>query len=62
MHKISSAREGDFTVDKKYVFEIGGKGKTSDQVRHLKNAYLAIDDIEIGFENRIPLWLYGFLY
>ena len=62
VHKISSAREGDFTVDKKYVFEIGGKGKTSDQVRHLKNAYLAIDDIEIGFENRIPLWLCGFLY
>jgi len=46
----------------KYTIEIGGKNKPFKQIKDIKNAYLAIDDIEIGSDNKIPLWLFGFLY
>ena len=35
---------------------------TFDQIAGLPDSYLAIDDIEIGNGNRIPLWLFGCLY
>ena len=54
--------KGDFMVNDKYLFEIGGKDKTNKQIAGTKNAYIAADDIEYGFANKIPLWLFGFLY
>lgn len=54
--------KGDFIVDSKYTFEVGGKSKPSFQIQDIPNSYYAIDDIEIGFGNRIPLWLFGFVY
>ncbi len=53
---------GDFLVDGKYVFEIGGKDKNSKQIKGLKNAWIAADRIEIGHGNKIPLYLFGLLY
>jgi len=44
------------------IFEIGGKNKKYNQIAGVKNSYLAVDDIEIGYKNTIPLWLFGFLY
>jgi hypothetical protein len=44
------------------TFEIGGKNKSNIQVRNLEYAYLALDGLTIGFQNEIPLWLFGFLY
>ena len=61
-HSLYYTRKGDFLVDEKYVFEIGGKNKDFSQIKDLKNAYLAVDDVEIGFGRKIPLWLFGFLY
>ncbi|MBI4652139.1 ATP-binding protein [Candidatus Desantisbacteria bacterium] len=61
-HKASIPLKGDFLIDNKNIFEIGGKNKTFEQVKDLENAFLALDDIEIGFGNKIPLWLFGFLY
>ena len=55
-------QKGDFMINDKYLFEVGGKGKTFDQIADLPDSYLAIDDTEIGHGNRIPLWLFGFLY
>ncbi len=52
----------DFLVGGQYHFEIGGKGKTHKQIRNLSKAYVVKDDIEVGHENVIPLWLFGFLY
>lgn len=52
---------GDFKVGDS-VFEIGGKNKTTEQIRLIKNSYIAADGIEIGHQNKIPLWLFGFLY
>ena len=41
---------------------MGGKGKTFDQIADVPDSYLAVDDTEVGYGNRIPLWLFGFLY
>lgn len=61
-HRLHYLDKGDFLIDEKYVFEIGGRKKDYSQIEGLKNSYLAIDDVEIGFERKIPLWLFGFLY
>lgn len=53
---------GDFLIDKKYLFEVGGKTKTFDQIKDMPNSFLAIDDTEIGRGCRIPLWMFGLLY
>ncbi len=62
VHQVTLPKQGDFVVDKKYTFEIGGKNKTYQQISNLKNSFIAADDIEYGFKNKIPLWLFGFLY
>ena len=49
-------------IHKPHTFEIGGKGKSNKQIQNLDNAYTIADDIEIGFMNKIPLYLFGFLY
>ena len=54
--------KGDFRVEGKYLFEVGGKGKGFDQVKDIPNSFVVNDDVEIGFGNKIPLWLFGFLY
>ena len=59
---IFSSNKGDFLVNNKFTFEIGGKNKSFNQIKDLENSYVVSDDIEIGFKNRIPLWLFGFLY
>lgn len=60
--KVYSARNGDFDIDRKYVFEVGGKGKGYSQIADCPNGYIIADDLESGFGNKIPLWLLGFLY
>jgi len=59
---ITTAKKGDFLVNEKYTFEIGGKNKSFKQIASLPNSYVASDDIEVGNGNKIPLWLFGFLY
>lgn len=61
-HNIKYAQKGDFIVDDKYTFEIGGKNKGFEQVKNIENSFVVADDIEVGFGNKIPLWLFGFLY
>lgn len=61
-HKIHYTEKGDFLVDEKFTFEIGGKDKTNKQIESLANAFIVSDNIEYGFQNKIPLWLFGFLY
>jgi len=60
--EVTSSNKADFTVDGKYIFEVGGKNKGHEQVAGLQNAYLALDNLEYGFGNKIPLWLFGFMY
>ena len=61
-YETQVSKKGDFIVDKRYTFEVGGKGKGYKQIKDMKNAYIASDMIEVGFGNKIPLWLFGFLY
>jgi predicted AAA+ superfamily ATPase len=59
---LTLASAGDFCVNHKIFLEIGGKKKTFDQIKNHKEAYVFADDIEVGFKQKIPLWLLGFLY
>jgi len=59
---IYVSNQGDFLVNDKYIFEVGGKNKSFKQIKDIENSYVISDDIEVGFKNRIPLWLFGFLY
>jgi len=62
-HRVEMPKGGgDFVVDGKWVFEIGGKSKSRQQIANLENAFIAADGIEYGTANRIPLWLFGFIY
>jgi hypothetical protein len=61
-YEILAPEKGDFMVDSKYIFEVGGKNKTCEQIRDVENSFIAADDLEIGYGNKIPLWLFGFLY
>jgi predicted AAA+ superfamily ATPase len=61
-YRVEYSATGDFLVDRKYIFEIGGKSKSKKQIKNIKNSYVAADMLEYGFENKIPLWLFGFLY
>lgn len=61
-HRVGFAKDGDFIIDNRYLFEIGGKGKGFAQIRDIPDSFVVADDIEFGFGNKIPLWLFGFLY
>ena len=61
-HKINASKESDFWVSDTYTIEVGGKNKAQKQIEKLDNAFVAKDNIEIGSDNIIPLWLFGFLY
>lgn len=61
-HELTYVEQSDFLVDENYIFEIGGKNKSTKQIKELKNAFVAADNIEFGYKNTIPLWLFGFLY
>jgi len=61
-HIINYTSIGDFLIDEKYTVEIGGKSKSFKQIKDVPNSYVVADDIEVGFGNKIPLWLFGFLY
>ena len=59
---ITASKKGDFLIDEKYTIEVGGKNKTYKQIKDIENSYIVSDDIEIGIGNKIPLYLFGFLY
>ncbi len=61
-NRLNIAKEGDFLVDEKYLFEVGGKEKGYKQIKDMANSYVVADAIEVGYGNKIPLYLFGFLY
>lgn len=61
-HNALYPKQGDFLINHRYLFEVGGKGKTYAQIKDLADSYLAVDDVEIGSGHRIPLWMFGLLY
>ena len=61
-HEVAYPRKGDLFVDNRYLFEVGGVGKGFSQIKDIPDSFVAADGLEIGFGNKIPLWLFGFLY
>lgn len=61
-HQIALAQKGDFVIDDTYTIEVGGANKNYQQIAGVKNSYLALDEMPLGIKNKIPLWLFGFLY
>jgi len=58
LKKLYYSDKVDFMDREGRLFEVGGKEKKASS----KDIFLALDDIIVGFRNRIPLWLFGFLY
>jgi predicted AAA+ superfamily ATPase len=61
-HKVNMPKKGDFLVNGKYTFEVGGKGKGQKQIAELENAWVVKDDTEFPVNKAIPLWMFGLLY
>lgn len=61
-NSVNYTNEGVFFVNNKYRIEVGGKNKNFKQISNIPNSFIAADDIEFGVENKIPLYLFGFLY
>lgn len=61
-HEIAYSGTGDFLIDGQYTFEVGGRNKKFQQIKDVPDSFLAIDDLDIGTGNRIPLWMFGLLY
>jgi predicted AAA+ superfamily ATPase len=61
-HRVHYVDKGDFLLDEKFTVEVGGENKSFKQIKDIPHSFLAVDDMEIGFGSKIPLWLFGFLY
>ncbi|MFV0344774.1 MAG: ATP-binding protein [Bacteroidales bacterium] len=61
-HEVTASKFSDFMLDNTYTFEIGGASKTSQQIKGIPNSFIAADGIKNGSGNKIPLWMFGFLY
>ena len=61
-HTVEYAVTGDLLVDGQFTIEVGGRNKNMSQIASTPDSWIAADNIEFGSFNRIPLWLFGFLY
>lgn len=61
-HHIAASPVSDFLVDRHYTFEVGGKKKRQHQIQGISDAFVVKDDIETGYGNIIPLWMFGLTY
>lgn len=59
---ITASPISDFLIDGKYTFEVGRKKKKQRQLQDIADGYVVKDDIETGYGNIIPLWMFGILY
>ena len=61
-HQVEYNKSGDFLIDHKLVFEIGGRAKDGKQVAQSEKAYIAADEIDYPMGNKLPLWMFGLMY
>ena len=61
-HAVSMPQKGDLLVDKHFLFEVGGRTKGYKQIANIPDSFIVADGIDIGTENKIPLWLFGMMY
>jgi len=60
--EINYSKQTDFLVNVRYSFEIGGSKKGNRQILGLKNGFVIKDNITIGSQSTLPLWMFGLLY
>lgn len=60
--QIHSTPDTDFIICGKYHVEVGGKNKQQRQIKGLNEGWTVKDNIVIGSDHVIPLWLFGFVY
>lgn len=60
-YDVITSSVSDFQIDK-YTFEVGGRSKKQKQIAGVESAFVVKDDIEIGYQNIIPLWIFGLMY
>ena len=61
-HQVEYGKQADFLIDRRFTIEVGGQSKDGKQIAGTQNAFIAADGIEYAFGNKLPLWLFGFLY
>lgn len=62
-HRVEYGKaDGDFCVDGRYRFEVGGGGKGFKQSADIPDSYVLADEIEYAVGNKLPLWIIGLLY
>ena len=53
---------GDFLVDSKYTFEVGGDDKDFQQIANVADSFVLADDMETAIGKKLPIWIVGFDY
>lgn len=61
-NQINSIQNNSFLIDNIYNFEIIGNNKNLYSLNNTKHSFVVADNLEIGMDNKIPIWLFGFLY
>ena len=62
-HEVEYGKaQGDFVVDHKYIFEVGGADKTFKQIADLPDSFILADNIEFATGKKLPLWIVGMVY
>ena len=53
---------GDFKIDGKITFEVGGHDKSFDQIAIVPDSYILADSMEYPIGKKLPIWLVGMTY
>lgn len=54
--------QGDFKIDGKWTFEVGGQDKSFDQIADLPDSFILADSMEFPIGKKLPLWIVGLTY
>jgi predicted AAA+ superfamily ATPase len=60
--EVTYSKHSDFLVNGQFTFEVGGRNKDYSQIKNIENSFIVSDGIETGSGNKIPLYLFSFLY
>jgi hypothetical protein len=62
-NNVTYPKYGDFLIANNYLIEVGGKSKKMKQIKDYEGEkFIVVDDIEIGFGEKIPLWLFKTIF
>lgn len=62
-HEVEYGKKcGDFVVDRRYTFEVGGPDKTFKQIADVPDSYILADNLEYASGNKLPIWIVGMTY